>query len=152
MNNSTYDAIVIGSGAGGTAAAYRLALGGLRVALVEKGGHLPTDGSTLDIDRVVHRGEFLSREAWLDGRGRRLMPEEHFNVGGKTKWYGAALLRFSEREFSTDRSHDCAGWPIAADELATYYDEAERLLGVRTFEYEPDLARLVFSASIWQPA
>jgi len=143
MNNSTYDAIVIGSGAGGTAAAYRLVLGGLRVALLEKGDHLPTDGSTLDIERVVHRGEFLSREAWLDGHGLRLMPEEHFNVGGKTKWYGAALLRFSDREFLAEPAHDCSGWPISAGELAPYYSEAERLLGVRTFDYEPDLARLV---------
>jgi choline dehydrogenase-like flavoprotein len=143
MNHSTFDAIVIGSGAGGTAAAYRLALGGLRVALVEKGGHLPTDGSTLDIRRVVHGGEFLSREAWLDGRGAPLMPEEHFNVGGKTTWYGAALLRFAEHEFWADGAHGCSAWPIKLGELAPYYNEAERLLGVRTFDYEPDLARLV---------
>ncbi len=63
MSAEEYDAIVIGSGAGGAAAAYRLVLGGLRVALLEKGGHLPTDGSTLDIRRVVHEGEFFSREA-----------------------------------------------------------------------------------------
>jgi len=138
-----FDAIVIGSGAGGTAAAYRLVLGGLRVALVEKGGHLPTDGSTLDIRRVVHGGEFLSREAWLDGRGGALMPEEHFNVGGKTKWYGAALLRFGEHEFRPDLAHGCAGWPISLTEMASYYNEAERLLGVRTFDCEPDLARIL---------
>jgi len=138
-----FDAIVIGSGAGGTAAAYRLVLGGLRVALVEKGGHLPTDGSTLDIRRVVHGGEFLSREAWLDGKGGALTPEEHFNVGGKTKWYGAALLRFGEHEFHPDLTHDCAGWPIPLADMAAYYNEAERLLGVRTFDCEPDLARIL---------
>ena len=143
MNTQQYDAIVIGSGAGGTAAAYRLALGGLRVALLEKGAHLPLDGSTLDITRVVHRGEFLSREPWLDGRGRTLIPEEHFNVGGKTKWYGAALLRFAEHEFAADAEHGCAGWPIGLADIAPYYTEAERLLGVRTFEYEPDLARIL---------
>jgi choline dehydrogenase-like flavoprotein len=143
MKTRQYDAIVIGSGAGGTAAAYRLALGGLRVALLEKGAHLPLDGSTLDITRVVHRGEFLSREPWLDGRGRALMPEEHFNVGGKTKWYGAALLRFGEHEFAADAAHGCAGWPIRLADIAPYYAEAERLLGVRTFEYEPDLARIL---------
>ncbi|MEP7242617.1 MAG: GMC oxidoreductase [Gammaproteobacteria bacterium] len=143
MNDPQYDAIVIGSGAGGTAAAYRLVLGGLRVALLEKGSHLPLDGSTLDIRRVFHGGEFLSREAWLDGRGRPLMPEEHFNVGGKTKWYGAALLRFGEHEFQPDEAHGCAGWPIALADLDAYYGEAERLLGVRTFEYEPDLARIL---------
>lgn len=143
MNASSFDAIVIGSGAGGTAAAYRLALGGLRVALLEKGAHLPKDGSTLDIRRVVHGGEFLSRETWLDGRGNRLMPEEHFNVGGKTKWYGAALLRFAEHEFRADVPHGCAAWPVTLAEMAPYYHEAERLLGVRQFDYEPDLARLV---------
>jgi choline dehydrogenase-like flavoprotein len=86
MTNHHYDAIVVGSGAGGTATAYRLARAGLRVVLLEKGGHLPVDGSTLDFKRVVHQGEFLSREPWVDGRGRMLLPEEHFNVGGKTKW------------------------------------------------------------------
>jgi choline dehydrogenase-like flavoprotein len=35
MSPVDYDAIVIGSGAGGSAAAYQLALGGLRVALLE---------------------------------------------------------------------------------------------------------------------
>jgi choline dehydrogenase-like flavoprotein len=143
MTNDSYDALVIGSGAGGTAAAYRLVLGGLRVALLEKGRHLPTDGSTLDIRRVVHRGEFLSREAWRGGRGQPLTPEEHFNVGGKTKWYGAALLRFGEHEFRPDLSHGCAGWPITLGDLAPYYSEVERLLGVHTFDYEPDLARIL---------
>ena len=143
MNSGQYDAIVIGSGAGGAATAYKLALGGLRVLVLEKGKHLPTDGSTLDIQRVVHQGEFLSREPWLDGRGRRIVPEEHFNVGGKTKWYGAALLRFAEHEFEPDPAHGCRGWPLGLRELAPYYEEAERLLGVRIIEDEPNLARIL---------
>src|SRR5258708_6759818 len=90
-----YDAIVVGSGAGGAAVAYRLVRSGLRVLQLEKGTYLPVDGSTLDVERVVHQREFLAREPWVDGRGATLGPEEHFNVGGKTKWDGAALLRFS---------------------------------------------------------
>ena len=58
MSPQQYDAIVVGSGAGGAAAAYKLALGGLRVLVLEKGNRLPTDGSTLDIQRVVHRENF----------------------------------------------------------------------------------------------
>jgi choline dehydrogenase-like flavoprotein len=143
MSPQQYDAIVIGSGAGGAAAAYKLAFGGLRVLVLEKGNYLPTDGSTLDIQRVVHQGEFLSREPWLDGRGRHIVPEEHFNVGGKTKWYGAALLRFAEHEFAPDPVHGCRGWPLALRELAPYYEEAECLLGVRTIEHEPNLARIL---------
>jgi choline dehydrogenase-like flavoprotein len=154
MNSQDYDAIVIGSGAGGAAAAFRLVMGGLNVALLEKGNHLPTDGSTLDIQRVVHEGAFLSREPWTDGRGRRLAPEEHFNVGGKTKWYGAALLRFGPHEFLPEPAHQCMGWPLAFPDLEPYYLEAERLLGVRLFEREPDLARILGKVTLpgseWQ--
>jgi choline dehydrogenase-like flavoprotein len=141
--NPNYDVIVIGSGAGGAAAAHRLVEAGSRVLLLEKGDYLPRDGSTLDIERVVHRGEFLAREPWQDGAGRRVVPEEHFNVGGKTRWYGAALLRFAPEEFRADASRGLRGWPIGAEILGPYYDAAERLLGVRRLAPEPDLARLL---------
>ena len=100
--------------------------------MLEKGMPLPTDGSTLDVKRVVGNGEFLSREVWLDGKGRRFAPEEHFNLGGKTKWYGAALLRFAPHEFDADSTHQCRAWPIAYRDLAAYYGQAEQLLGVRS--------------------
>jgi choline dehydrogenase-like flavoprotein len=141
--SSTFDAVIVGSGAGGCAAAYRLASAGLRVAIVEKGRKLPRDASTLDFDKVVHQGLFKSKELWRDGRGRQFAPEEYFNVGGKTKWYGAALLRYGRHEFDADPAHQCVGWPIGYDELRPYYEEAEALLGVRTFATEPDLLRIV---------
>ena len=98
-----FDAVIVGSGAGGCAAAYRLANMGLRVAIVEKGKELPRDASTLDFDKVVHRGLFKSKELWRDGHGQQFAPEEFFNVGGKTKWYGAALLRYGRHEFEAER-------------------------------------------------
>jgi choline dehydrogenase-like flavoprotein len=154
VNSQGYDAIIIGSGAGGAAAAWRLVCGGLRVLVLEKGGHLPTDGSTLDVQRVVHDGQYLSREGWRDGHGDPVTPEEHFNVGGKTKWYGAALLRFDPLEFMADPAYGCLGWPIGPGDLAPYYAQAEELLGVRSFDCEPDLAailtRLHASSSGWQ--
>jgi choline dehydrogenase-like flavoprotein len=138
-----FDAIIIGSGAGGAAAAYELVLAGWSVLVLEKGRRLPLDGSTLDIKRVVHDGEFMSREPWSDGQGRTLIPEEHFNVGGKTCWYGAALLRFAPNEFTPDESYAAPGWPITYDDLAPYYERAEELLDVRTFAIEPALRRIV---------
>src|SRR5688572_18725732 len=141
--NQVFDVIIIGSGAGGAAAAYRLVEAGQRVLMLEKGEPLPRDGSTLDIERVVHRGEFLSREPWQDGAGQRVVPEEHFNVGGKTKWYGAALLRFAPDEFRDDVAHGCRAWPFPYETLDRYYEAAERLLGVRRLMQEPDLARLL---------
>jgi len=96
--NERYDYILVGSGAGGGAAAYRLARAGKRVLLLEKGEALPLDGSTLDVDKVIRQGAFKSRETWLDKDGGEFAPEEYFNLGGKTKWYGAAVARFALRE------------------------------------------------------
>lgn len=138
-----HDILIIGTGAGGAACALRLAEAGKRVLLLEKGRTLPRDGSTLDVAAVFREGRFKSRETWAGPDGRMFVPDAFYNVGGKTKWYGAALLRFSPHEFEADPAHDCLAWPFAYDELAPWYDEAERLLGVRTFPHEPELKRLM---------
>jgi hypothetical protein len=39
---------------------------------------------------------------------------KYYNVGGKIKWYGAALLRFSPHEFAADESFQCLPWPLRA--------------------------------------
>ncbi len=140
--HADYDAVIVGSGACGSAAAYQLVKAGLRVALVEKGTLLPRDGSTLDFNRVVHRGEFKSHEPWVDNAGRRFIPEEYFNLGGKTKWYGAALLRYGVHEFAAEAEYSCLEWPFGYGEMLPYYMEAERLLGVRTIDGEADLCRI----------
>src|SRR4051812_32813618 len=138
-----FDVIIIGSGAGGAAAAYHLAQTGKRVLVVEKGLPLPRDGSTLDVDTVMRRGAFFSTERWVDRRGEILVPEEHFNLGGKTKWYGAALLRYSPHEFDADPGHQCLAWPFDYTEIGPWYDEAEKLLKVRPFAIEPDLTSIL---------
>ena len=150
------DVVIVGSGAGGVATALALVESGRRVVLLERGQPLPRDGSTLDVGRVVERGEFLAHEPWLDGDGRVFEPEEHYNLGGKTKWYGAALFRFDPAEFGADPDHGCPAWPISHDELAPFYAQAEALLGVRSFAAEPDLewilGKLRRVADRWQAA
>jgi len=138
-----FDVIVVGSGAGGSAAAYGLVRSGLEVLLVEKGGRLPKDGSTLDVQTVIHAGAFKSREVWRDRHGRTLEPEEHFNLGGKTKWYGAALARFDASEFAAVPERGYLGWPLERSDLDPHYAEIERLLGVREIACEPDLAHIL---------
>ncbi len=138
-----YDTLIIGTGAGGAACALCLAEAGKRVLLLEKGEALPSDGSTLDVTAVFREGRFKSRETWVGPDGQMFVPDAFHNIGGKTKWYGAALLRFSPHEFEADPAHDCLAWPFGYDELAPWYDEAERLLGVRTFPHEPELKRLI---------
>lgn len=125
MTGHNYDAIIIGSGAGGSACAYNLVQAGKRVLLLEKGGHLPRDGSTLDVKLVFGEERFKNRQPWTDNRNRKLRPGEYYNVGGKTKWYGAALLRFGPHEFNTDPNFQCPGWPISYADLEPFYSQAD---------------------------
>lgn len=125
------DVIVIGSGAGGTAVAHALVERGLRVLMVEKGRQVGIAADQPD------------RRLWLDRHGRPFRPTEYENLGGKTKWYGAALLRLTPAEFQADPGFACPAWPLGYDELAPRYAEAERLLGVTTFANEPGLQRIL---------
>lgn len=143
MNPQHYDAIIIGSGAGGSAAAYSLVQAGKRVLILERGGYLPRDGSTLEVQQVFKQGRFKNSIPWVNNQNQPLHPDEFYNVGGKTKWYGAALLRFSPHEFEPDTDFQCLGWPIGYPELAPYYAQAEGILGVRHFDYEPGLRKLI---------
>jgi choline dehydrogenase-like flavoprotein len=113
------------------------------VLVLERGERLPVDGSTQDIRAVVVENRFGSRDEWVDGRGRAFVPREFHNLGGKTKWYGAALLRFAPAEFDADPTAGHLGWPIAYADLEPYYEAAEKILGVRHFETEADGARIV---------
>src|SRR3546814_13982244 len=101
MEMEHYDHIVVGSGAGGSAAAYRLAQAGHRVLLLEKGEKLPDDGTTLEVEHVIRRATFACHEDWLDRHGPARL-QEYANLGGQTKWYGAALLAMEPREFAAD--------------------------------------------------
>lgn len=150
-----YDAIVVGTGAGGAAVTYKLALAGRHVLVLEKGAHLPRDGSTLDTKKVFKDGVFKNNEPWVDGHNKVFIPGEFYNFGGKTKWYGAALLRFAPHEFEADDDYQCLAWPFGYDALAPYYDEAEALLDVNTFDNEPELQALLDKIasgdSLWKP-
>ena len=125
MNENIYDTIIVGSGAGGSAAAYNLVQAGHQVLLLEKGGVLPRDGSTLDVKTVFKEGRYKNQTAWVDNRNNTFVPSEFYNLGGKTKWYGAALLRFAPHEFAADPDFQCLPWPFGYAELEPFYNQAE---------------------------
>ena len=72
-----YDYIIIGSGAGGSAAAWQLANAGRRVLLLEKGPELPRDGSTLDAEAVILSMGYLQEQGTVAGS-----PRPHLRAGG----------------------------------------------------------------------
>ncbi len=147
-----HDVIVVGSGAGGSSVAYRLAKAGKRVLLIERGPYLPRDASTLSVRNDFVDGVFANHLAWRDAKGKTFVPDEFHNVGGKTKWYGAALFRFRPVEFEAEPAFDLIGWPFGYDELAPYYDEASELLAITSFPNEPELQALLDRITKADPA
>lgn len=129
-----HDVLIIGSGAGGGTLAHKLAGGGLRVLLLERGEFLPREKANWDTTEVFGRERYHTNETWLDKDGRELRPGTGYWVGGNTKVYGAALLRLRERDF--ERVEHVGGvspeWPLRYGDFAPWYDEAERLYGVRS--------------------
>lgn len=133
--------VVIGSGAGGGTLANELAQQGIDVVVLEAGGLHTT------ADFLADEWASFAQLAWLDKRttsGSWRVAKDFPNlpawlvkaVGGTTVHWAGASLRFQPHEFAV-LSHygeiegaSLLDWPLTYDELAPYYDNAERRMGV----------------------
>ncbi|MFQ5890533.1 MAG: GMC family oxidoreductase [Gemmatimonadota bacterium] len=133
-----WDAVVIGSGFGGSTVALKLAEAGMSVLVLERGRWVDRDESAwsthaIHIDQK-YRGQ-TPFEAHAPGL-RGLVYPNH-TVGGNSVFYGAVSFRhraddFRRRSRFGDASPErvFVDWPFSYQDLAPYYDQAERLLGV----------------------
>ena len=128
-----YDIIIIGSGAGGGTIAHALADSPARILIVERGDFVPQEDENWNPEAVWRHLRYQTRERWVDERGREFRPYTHYCVGGNTKFWGSVLYRLRREDFGEIQHMDgvSPAWPIDYDELAPYYDRAERLYQVR---------------------
>ena len=77
-----YDAIVIGSGVGGSMTARRLAENGARVLILERGDFIPREDANWDVKAVFFDKKYKARDTWLDRNGNPFDPGMNYNVGG----------------------------------------------------------------------
>ncbi len=124
-----YDIVIIGSGAGGGTLAWKLAPTGKRILLLERGHYLPRERDNWDTDAVFINGKYTTNETWKDASGHSFTPEQNYNVGGNTKFYGAALFRLRPEDFGVIQHHSgvSPAWPITYMDLEPWYAEAEQL-------------------------
>ena len=115
--STTFDVVIVGSGAGGGTLAAHLARQGVRVALVEGG---PRVNTRTDFNTHALPFEFPNRQIPAMRPGKEGFDTERSRgVGGKTMLWNAVALRFSQRDFK-GRTHDGAGedWPVGYNDIA----------------------------------
>ena len=146
-----YDAVIVGSGAGGGMASYVLSKAGLSVCLLEAGSMFdPAKNSTQllnpwdsprrgastkyrpfgDMDGCYWGWE-IEGEPYTQAEGTKWEWWRARMLGGRTNHWGRISLRFGPKDFKR-HSIDGLGddWPIGYDDVKPYYDKIDRLIGV----------------------
>ncbi|MFL5739540.1 MAG: GMC family oxidoreductase [Flavisolibacter sp.] len=158
-----YDAVIVGSGAGGGMAAYMLSKAGLNIALIEAGPmydpaknvtqlkwpwESPRRGASTkyrpfgDFD-ACYWGWEIDGEPYTHTEGTKWDWWRARMVGGRTNHWGRISLRFGPKDFKR-KSIDGLGddWPIGYEDVKPYYDQVDRLIGVfgsnEGLENDPD--------------
>ena len=138
MNTTHFDAIVVGSGFGGSVMSYRLAEAGLRVCLLERGKAYPP-GS-------FPRSPYKIRESFWNPKGgfyglydfwsfHRIQALVASGLGGGSLIYANVLLRKDERWFVDDAQPGLA-WPVSRADLEPHYDRVERMLRPQRYPFD----------------
>jgi choline dehydrogenase-like flavoprotein len=130
--SATPDIVIIGSGMGGATLAAGIAQSGARITILERGDHLPDTAETRDARAIFIKGQFRPKEMWLDRWGKPFNPGNYYYVGGNSKFYGAVLIRYRERDFlGLDHIEGrTPAWPFRYDEIEPWYARAEELFRV----------------------
>ncbi len=127
-----YDLIIIGTGAGGGTLAHSLASTGKRILVLERGGYVPREKDNWISKAVVLDGKYKAHDTWRDKDGKEFHPSTNYNVGGNTKFFGAALFRMRPEDFKVivHGGGISPAWPLSYEDMAPYYLRAENLYHV----------------------
>jgi choline dehydrogenase-like flavoprotein len=128
-----FDVVIIGSGAGGGTMARALAGRDVSVLVLERGDWVPQESDNWDPAAVWRQQKYRTQEQWVNRKGASFTPFMHYNVGGNTKFWGAALLRLRESDFGTVQHAGgvSPAWPVDHSTMAPWYDQAEEMYLVR---------------------
>jgi len=135
MKGKKYDAVIIGSGFGGTMTAKKLSDAGWKVAIIERGERVKrgpqnwADNGSIDL--TPNYDKSLPYEVIKGGNKKQM--GVYAAVGGPSIFYGGVSFRFREEDFKPSKEiigDSGAEWPIDYNDLSSYYDEAEQLLQI----------------------
>ena len=76
---------------------------GMKILILERGDYVPREKENWSSLEVNLKGHYLAKEKWRTKDGEVLEPHTNYNVGGNTKFFGAALFRLRESDFGEIR-------------------------------------------------
>jgi len=143
MNNEHFDAVIVGSGFGGSVMAYRLANAGLRVCLLERGKPYPPNSfarAPYDLGKNFwdpSAGLFGLFDVWsFKGSGALVSS----GLGGGSLIYANIHIRKDRNWFKEDKpGGGYEPWPITYEDLEPHYERVEKMMNVQKYplEHEP---------------
>lgn len=135
MSQFDYDFIIIGSGAGGSTIAGKLASRGQSVLLIERSSKTPSKRPHKDEIRMHIAREAGERDSVVMNT-TFVRPHVGNTLGGGMALYGGVMLRPSPRDFEPGKAYAKYierpqwDWPITYKDLEPYFTEAEDLFHV----------------------
>ena len=131
-----FEAVVVGSGFGGSVTAFRLAEAGKRVCLLERGKPYPPGSfprSPLGFSKNFwdpSEGLYGMFNVWRFSGIDALVSS---GLGGGSLIYANVMIRKDEKWFVHDDGED---WPVSRADLEPHYDRCERMLAVQKYPLE----------------
>jgi cholesterol oxidase len=138
MKDEHFDAVIVGSGFGGSVMAYRLAEAGLRVCLLERGKSFPPHSFPRAPYKVrdnfwdPSEGRYGLYNVWsFKGSGGIVSS----GLGGGSLIYANVIIRKDEKWFVNENlsSGGYEDWPVTRADLEPHYDNVERMLNVQQY-------------------
>ena len=125
-----YDVVIIGSGFGGSVSALRLVEKGYKVAVIEAGARFEDEDfaeTSFDLKKFLFRPEIGCYGIQRIDAVRDSLILAGAGVGGGSLVYANTLYEPLGAFYKDEQWRDITDWK---DELAPYYDQAKRMLGV----------------------
>ncbi len=138
-NPFDYDAVIVGSGFGGSVMAYRLAKGKKSVCLLERGKKYAPGSFPREPDEM--RRNFWDPSEGLHGlfdiwsfKGLEALVSS--GLGGGSLIYANVLLRMPDEFFERpDRENGYKPWPLTRQQLDPHYERVEKMLDAQKYPF-----------------
>jgi choline dehydrogenase-like flavoprotein len=135
-----FDVCIVGSGPAGITLAREVSHSGLRVCLLESGGHKPAEHTQNLNAGAVDSGHGYRAQILRDGRRRQFGGTANLwnhEVRGESarhiRYVPLDEIDFERRDWVPE-----SGWPFSRHEIQPFYERAQQVCGIGKFDYRAE--------------